>query len=900
MSWFSRLLNTIRPERLDDELEAELNDHLARRAEELAAKGLQSEDANYQARLRFGNSTAIRENSRDTRLVSGLETLLQDVRYAFRGMRRSPIFVATALLSLSIAIGANTALYSLIDAAVLRPLPVPHPERLVTLAIPNLEGSGNSLPAGGESQSFSYPFYQTFLKAAGTAAELAVASFPGKSEVRDDSSTARRHRVNHQMLSGNAFQTFGITPAIGRLLSPIDDQHRGAVPFAVLSYDYWQQHYQADPQVIGRTLYFNPEDDSQSQPFEIIGVAQKGFFGTEPGRLVDVWTPVVMYHAKALEQEGWSFFRIVGRLANGVTPQELQQRLQPSFHAFAMATVERNPTMSASVTKQLAAMQIRVHFSPNGSSEFRNQFARPLWIVFGVAAGVLIIACSNIASLLLARSSARSTELAMRVSLGASRRRLLRQVLTENAVLAFLASIGGGMIAYLTTPLLVNALSTNDGPVQFVLGIDMRVLGFCAVITSAATLLFGLLPALQAGRVAPMEVLRKGSGQTAKLRMGRLFVGAQVAFAFSLVVLGAAFLFSLNKLVSVKPGFDAKSVAVLELTNESFSKPQQHALVQQLQARFAQLPGVDAVSAACWSIFGGSFWGEQVFFPEGRKSEREELFYGVTPRYFQTLKTPLIAGRDFSATESSSDTWVSTIVNEAFVKKYFPGENALGKVFDHSSNDKRIHHRIVGISADTHYSDLHTPATPLVYVPFDGDMRFTMYVRSHLSAGSLGRLADTETRELGHGLRVTNIIQLQTLVGESILKEKLLAGVGGVFALLGLGLAAIGLFGLLNYSVTRRTKEIGIRGALGASGGQITLLVLRELVVLLGGGLSAGVVLACFLSILVKPLFFGVAPIDVSVFLTAMGLFFATAIIAASIPAVHAASVDPLIALRQE
>lgn len=907
MSWLTRLVNAFHSRRLDEDLAEEMQDHLERRAAALRDQGLEPAEARRRARLRFGNTTWLFEESRGIRLSAQLEGALSDVRYGWRGMRKNPAFALTAVLSLALAIGATTAVYSIIDAAILRPLPVPHADRLVMLAYPGISDPGDANPA--ERESFSYPEFLQFASVAQPVARLGLFSSPERVEARSDADDAPVERINRAYISGQAFEILGVRAAVGRLFSAEQDRFPQDRPSAVLSYDYWRRRFQGDPAVLGRRMVI------AGKLFEIAGVAQKGFFGVEPGRFVDVWVPDTTYEARALTDPGWHWFRILGRLAADAAPEQLQARLQPSFHDFQVQMIQRIFSIPPAIRKQFLDSAIEIRSATTGVSDFRQDFAHPLWMVFGVAVGILLIACANVASLLLARSIARAPEMAMRISLGAARSRLVRQMLTESLLLSLLAGTLGWLLARTVGPLLVSLLSTNSDPVQLVLAVDTRVLLFSAAVSAATAVVFGLVPALQTSGTVPMHALRGSSGQPRRLKMGKPFVGFQVACAFCLVAVGAAFVFSLANLYHVDPGFDPRNVAVLSVTTEVADKaddPVEWAethrgeqarllnLMSNLQTRVGSQPGVQSAGLAWWPIFRGTGWSSQVLIPGQAPSDREEIFYRISPQYFATLRTPLIAGRDFTPADAETRQPTPAIVNEAFAVRYFNSRNVIGREFSYPFRNAPVRVVIVGVAADARYYNLRGGGEAIVYLPVEGNSAFTLYVRSRFPLRQTVRLVERETHALGSGTRVREVTSLETMVGNTLVRERLLAGVGGTCALFGLLLAAIGLFGLLCYTVGRRTREIGVRVALGAQRRQIVSLVLRDVAGLIGFGLATGLAGAFAVLAAFRSLLFGIRSADALVTGTALALFLLAGMLAAGLPAHRAATLDPTRALREE
>ncbi len=890
MSWFSRLKNALHTRPLDESLEDEIQDHLERRSAAFREQGLTAAEARRRALTAFGSVTRVREQSREIRLWTGLESTIQDVRYAWRTMRRSPAFTITALLSLSLAIGANTAIYAIVDAAMLRPLPVPDAKRVFTLAAPALEAGAT--PAAGETESFSYPLYLQFRAAAGDSARLVVFGPTDRAEAQGADPTAPIERVRQQFVSGEAFETLRVMPALGRLFSSNDDRDPGVPRTAVLSFEYWQRHFNADPGVLGRPITLN------NRQHHIVGVAREGFFGVEPGKFVDVWVPVMTFDPGVFSSPAANLFRIVGRLDGGTSREQLQARLQPVFHDRQQDMIAQNAAMPAAALKAFGDRGIRVRPGGIGVSDFQRSFSRPIWIVWSVAAAILLVACANVASLLLSRAAARSPEMSLRTSLGASRGRLVRQLLTESLLLSGLAGILGWVFASATAPWIVTLLSTDSDPVRFAFAMDTRVLLFGAGLCTVTALIVGVLPAWHGAGGRAIPAVTPGSGEARRVFLGRLFVSVQVAFVFCLVVAGAGFLFSLQKLFSVGMGFDPAHVTVLTMRSDLGPKQDGLQLTQQLQRQVSMLPTVQGAAVGWWAIFGDSRRAEQIVLEGRPPSERQETFYRVSPGYFATLRTPLLEGRDFDVRDNDGVQPIPTIVNRAFARRYFGGAPVLGKEFRRRTDNAR--HVIVGVSADAFYSDLRDGLQPVVYFPMKPPRLFTVYVRSTLDPGSVMRLVEQETRTAGPGLHVVEVTTLETLIGNTLLKEKLLAGVGGVFALLGLVLVAIGLFGLLSYSVVRRTKELGIRTALGARRHALVSLVLKELFGMMAGGLAAGLLGSLALMRLVQSQLFGIATVDPAVMAAAAAAFLVTTSLAVVLPAYRAANMDPMVALRQE
>lgn len=917
--WLNLFRNLLRRGNVEADLDREAESYFETLVERHTAQGLPAEEARRAVRLKFESPTHVKEKVRDVRIGAAIETTFQDLRYAFRTLSKSPAFTFTAILSLALAIGANSAIYSIVDAALLRALPVYQPDRLFTLATPQIQEQGKERPV--EDPSFNYPLFQQFRAAAGDSARLALFNTARPTDIQIPNKNAPAEKATTQFVSGDAFDILGVPPALGRVFSGAEDRIPWGHPYLVISYDYWQRRFQGNPGVPGQHVQIG------RHYYTIVGVARKGFFGAEPGTFVDIWIPAMMYSKAALVDPTWGWFRILGRVSPGATLSRVKARLDPIFDAYEQDLVRRFPMTPEPIQQQYRERPLLIHPASTGASNFQVTFARPLWIVLGVGAGILLIACANIASLLLARSTARASEMAMRVSLGASRSRLIRQLLTESLLLSGVAGVLGWALAQATAPVLVAMLSEKASPVRFALSMDTRVLLFCAAVSTCAAVFFGLLPAWQASGAKPIRELSGMRTAAGKLRLGRAFVGVQVAFAFVLILAGASFLFSLRNLFAVNTGFNPHNVAVLGVSTELSDIRQKSELnvwMDELQRRVEALPGIQAAALGYRDgLFEGSHTSIQVIAPDGEKPDRQEYTMPASPRYFAMMQLPLQAGREFEqrdrdyhydgpplqiandanhipyfGNEDPAKGPRPVIVNQAFAQRYYRNENPLGKVF--RTSPENAGHEIIGVVADSPYGSLREGPQPIVYFVVRGSNYVGLFIRSTLDPGSIVKMVERETDAMGHGTHVRDITTLDTLIGDTLLREKLLAGIGGVFALLGLLLSAIGLFGLLNYSVTRRTKEIGIRAALGARARSLVFLVLKDVLALIAGGLAAGLAGSLALMTFVRSLLFGVRPADPLVMITAAAVFIGVALIAGGLPAGRAAAIDPLRALRHE
>jgi predicted permease len=677
-----------------------------------------------------------------------------------------------------------------------------------------------------------------------------------------------------QFVSEDAWAVLRVPPALGRVFAPDDGRH-GAAAVAVVSWDFWQQRLGADPGVIEKTIRIDGRDT------RIVGVAARGFFGIEPGTVVDAWRPAGAFDPGGLRARTVHWAHLVGRLADDATLANVQARLQAAFLA------DRVSRAGTSTPLPSSADAIAVRPAATGLSGSRQALARPLGILLAIATVTLLIASANVGSLLLARASARAVEMAVRTSLGAGRARLVRQLATEHLVLALAAGVVGWTVAWLAGPSLAAVLSRGRDPLRLALTMDVRVLLFSAGVCALSCVFFGLLPAIATMSHAPMPRLRVAPVAGARAGLGRTLMAAQVAFAYCLVASGAAFVFSMSNLSAIDPGFDDRGVTVLTVgADRMMALPD----VQQFQQRIGALPGVESAAVAWWAIFEGSRRTDRVVIPGAAPSEREEIFYRVSPEYFATLRTPLVEGRDFTFGDTDAAAPIPTIVNGAFARRYFGGDAVLGREFQRLDGAR---HRIVGLAADSSYGDLRNGPDPIAYFPMKPPRWFTLYVRSRLDVGTVAQMVRRETAAIGSGAHLIEAVTLRGLVGSTIHRERLLAGAGAAFAGLALLLAAIGVFGFLNYAVSARAREIAIRAALGASPRSIVQLVLTNVLGPVGLGIVAGTLGSTIVLRLGQSLLFGVRAVDPVVLTAATVVFLAAAGAAAALPARRAASVDP-------
>jgi predicted permease len=899
MSFGLKLRALFRRRRVERELDDEVQFHFEQQVAENRAAGMAPAAAQQAARRMIGGVAYIKDECRDARGLGWLDDAVQDLRYAFRTFRRAPGFVLAALLTLTIGIGANSTVFSIADAVLLKMLPVREPQRLFQIQQP-------MALTGLYFDRFSFPDYRDMQQAVNGFADLATERETFTSQVSIDDAP---DKVRRSPVSGNYFSLLGVRPALGRTFAPAIDNEMGRHPEAVISYAFWKRRFGLDPQALGRIIRVGDTE------FRIIGVTEPGFFGLQIGSMTDVWTPVIMDPERWLRFRGRTFLRIVGRLKPGVKADQALAPLQVWYHRNQMEGLRTGSSdMPGSYVEKVAKLKLKIVPAAKGISPLRKQYGEPIEIVFAVVGVVLILACGNVANLLLARASARQREMAVRVSLGAGRPRLVRQLLTEGLVLAGAAAALGLLAARWTVPVLVAMLAPSDEPVQLAVGLDGRVLAFTMAVSLVTAIVFSLSPAMRASKVDVHSALKSGtrlSGAVPALQ-GRFLLAMQMALSFVLLVTSVLFVRTLVNLLALDPGFDRHHVILAGVTyTGKESGPALDLAWQELARRAAAIPGVESASTAN----GGPFVGASASLPlrvegaTGRPNLDPNWLVPVSANSFRTFGARLAMGRDFEPRDFAPGApWVA-IVNETAAHRHFGNQNPLGRrISDFDSNPPRWV-EVVGVAPDMRFDSLRSAPPAMIYFPFPqaafavagGSPRImTLELRVRGATGSLARALRREVAAANPGFALGDIVSQDKLVEDTLIRERLLATVGSFFGGIALLLAGIGLYGTMTYSVSRRTQEIGIRMALGATRRTVLGMVLGEALVTVTAGGVVGLAAALFVGRLLATLLFGLKAQDPATMLLAAALLAGTALAAAFIPALRACRTDPIEALRNE
>ena len=898
----NRILNWLRLRRLEGDLDRELRYHIDRRVSDLIHSGLPEAEARRRVALEFGGTTQVREEVRDIWLTRWLQDFVYDLRFSARSFLRSPSFTATAVLSLALGIGATAALYSIGDQVVLRALPVDHPERLVLI-----DWNGEQLAETlGTDNLMSYPicrdlqerkeFFEGVLCRAATTINLSTAGEPRLTAA--------------ELVSGTYFSVLGVTPALGRLFTIDDDGAPGSSPVVVLSYDFWKSQLGGAPDIVGQKVLVN------RHPMTVVGVAEPTFHGIDVGEVPSLWIPAVM-SAQAIPGFETMFDRrtrwvqILGRLKENVSLAQAQTGLQPWFKAMLDEDTRRTRVSRASAERrrQFLASTLRITAAPQGHSILRSNLSRPLWVLFAATALLLALACLNVAGLFLARGLARQREISTRLALGASGGRVGRQLLADSVLLAFAGGLLGVVMAPITVRALIAFLPRNIAANNLQTNVDTRLLLFAFLVSLATGFLAGAAPALQARRVSLVSSLReRASTAFGGLSLRRAIVTAQIAFTLILVIAAGLFVRTLSGLLATGTGFDTSSLISFGISpaREGYSPSDATRVIRQIHEDTRSFASTQSSARVNFPLLLGGAWNNPLTIQSTERfpTDRDVHLNAVTPGFFATLGTRIVAGRDFDEHDSlpvSEGGRRVAIVNEAFVERYFGGRNPLGAHLAMGSRpDAKPDIEIIGVVEDISYRSVRE-RWEQAYFPIGAEYSGSnFYVRFRGTPESAFAVIRAIIRNVDPALPITYFRTFDEQVNRSLSTERMLAALSTGFGTLALLLSLVGLYGVMSFVVTQRTREIGIRLALGATRLSTIWLVLRDALVMIAGGTAIALPCVWALGRLVESQLYDIKPTDPVTILAATLVLCSTALGAALLPARRASAVNPTDALRFE
>jgi predicted permease len=833
---------------------------------------------------------------------------MMTLKYAARALMKAPFMTTVAVVSLALGIGANAAIFSIFDEMLLRSLPVHEPERLVNLANPGLKfGSTSCGSAGSCDEVFSYLMFRDLEEAETGFSDLAAHKTIGVNL----SLAGRTVSGEGLLVSGGYFSTLGVQPRVGRLLSGIDDENIGEHFVAVLGHDYWERELGADPGVLNQTLIVN------GQPMTVVGVAPVGFHGTTLGSQPDVYLPITMREVLTPIWSGFDNRRsywiyVFGRLAPGVTMEQADAQMNGLYSGIINDVEAPLQTgISDQQLEQFRARKLILSEGYRGQSNMHRDAETPLIMLFCITGLVLLIACANVANLLLARGARRGMEMAVRGSLGGQRRQLVGQLLTESVLLGILGGAASILVAYWTLGLMEGMLPPEEAQAM-AFGLRPSVFGFTAILALGTGVLFGLYPALHSTRRDLVTIIKSNTGQPSGSKGARRFRGslvtAQIALSMTLLVVAGLFVTSLANVTRVELGIASDNLVTFSVAPmlNGYEPERSAGFFQQLEEELAAIPGVTQVSSSMVALLAGNSWGNSVrvegFENEDPEVDRGSRYNQVGPDYLSTMGMPLIAGREFGLSDVAGAPPVA-IVNEAFTRKFnLNGREAVGKYMAEGGGDD-LDIQIVGVVQDAKYNDVKQAVPPLYLRPYKQDETLgflTFYVRTATDPAPALRAIPDVVRRLEPNLPVDDLKPMADQIRENTFGDRMISILAAAFATLATLLAAIGLYGVLAYTVAQRTREIGLRMALGANRGRVQTMVLKQVSTMLMLGGALGLVAAFGLGGLAESILFGVERLAVVPMVAAVGLLGVVAYGAGYLPARRAARVDPMVALRQD
>jgi predicted permease len=878
------------PQRVQDEIAEEFRFHVQMRARDNERAGMSADDARRDAERRFGSAARIGDTAYDVRGGGWLETLWQDIRWGTRVLAKQKIYSATVILTVGVGVGANTTIFTLIDRFLLRTLPVERPGELARVTLPN------------DWSSFSAPFVRELRQRSDVfSGVLARAVVPATIASNGD---ARRGVV--ELVSGNYFSVLGTRAAVGRLLNDDDDRASPGAPVVVVSHRYWRSRLASDPDVVGKTLHID------SHSFTVVGVAPPEFFGVETGTTPDLWVPLAMQpqllwqDTILAEDREANWLTVIGRRAPGVTRDRAESGATLVFQQFQKTTGRPNPEGWPTTVRLIDASR--------GLSELRDTYEGSLRLLMSVVAVVMLVACASITTLLMTRSTTRRQEFAVRLTLGATRARLIRQMLTEGALLSLCGGAAGLLIAHWGLRALLRLLPTGRVPLSVDANLDVRSLAFSLALSIVTALLFSVGPALRFTR-PDLAAAIKGAGDSAttprvaRMNARAILVGAQVALSLVLVIGASLFTRSLARVAAIPLGFETDNVviAAVDPSLSGYTPARVERFYQELESRLRTTAGVRAVGFSAWPLLGGELSMITVRLPNVRPPADPQKWLLssniVGGDFFGAAGLQLRRGRGFGPADSQNGSHV-VVLNEAAARSYFGDDDAVGRTLLLG----RFAVTVIGVANDSKYSSVREENRRIVYAPFGPDAQIlvgsagerTIYVRTAGDASAFASTIGSVVRLVDKNVPVYNLKTFATQKAQSLSRERLVAALSAWSGSIALALAAMALYGLISFGAVSRTREIGIRISLGADVSRVVWLIVQSAVAMVVGGCVAGVVLGLVLSRFVQAHLYDISATDLSSMGTAIAILLATTLVAALVPAVRAARVDPTVALRHE